>query len=243
VSQGWAINIDIEGFSENYEHSEATKTYAIQALAELMRAIIRIGTHSFPGRREKSYSDRLFAHQFGDGFLICSEFEEPTGKRAMAIAVTIMRHMIDKGYATKAAVSSGSMSDIKGCYPSEVRDAERRPVDLGMGLMTTISVMGTALTRAHKLAGAESGAVLIVEDRLRVGGLPEGARSSPGSDQCIDWVTSELPWVTKIARESGLEAPSSGAVLESLNSYCQREPTPPMSWQDATWSKVNGTLA
>lgn len=152
MSSGWAINIDVEGFSKNYEHSEVRKTFAILAIGELMDSIVKIGTLCFPGNPDKNFSDRLFAHQFGDGFIICSDFPEPDASRAISIAVAIMRHMIVKGYVTKAAISTGDMSDIKGCYPKAVRDSRDGRVDLGMGLMTIISVMGTALTKAHKLS-------------------------------------------------------------------------------------------
>lgn len=119
MSSGWAINIDIEGFSKNYEYSENRKTYAILAIGELMHSIANIGTRCYPGDPKINFSDRLFAHQFGDGFIICSDYPESTSLRAISIAVSIMRHMISKGFATKAAISKGDISDIRGCYPHQ----------------------------------------------------------------------------------------------------------------------------
>jgi hypothetical protein len=170
----WGISIDIEGFSKNYEYSEKRKTFAILALSELMSAIIQIGRKCFPGNAATNFSERLFAHQFGDGFVICSDYPEVDISRALSIAVALMRHMMLKGFVTKAAISSGDMSDIKGCYPNPVREAHDEPIDLGMGLMTIIPVMGTALTKSHKLAAAHSGAVLIVDRGLIDQGLPKG---------------------------------------------------------------------
>ena len=170
----WGISIDIEGFSKNYEYSEERKTFAILALAELMRAIINIGRICYPGNPERNYSDRLFVHQFGDGFIICSDFPEKDASRAISIATVLMRHMIMKGFAIKAAISSGDMPDIKGCYPGPVRESQDERVDLGMGLMTVISVMGTALTKAHKLSNTHKGSVLIIDESLVRLGLPEG---------------------------------------------------------------------
>src|SRR4029079_15066078 len=115
-------------------------------------------------------------HQYGDGFIVCSDFPESDVYRPIAIAVAIMRHMAVKGYAAKAAISTGDLSDIRGCYPKPMRDAQDDRLDLGMGLMTIMSVMGTALTKAHKLAGTKRGAVLILDQQLVETGLPPGTK-------------------------------------------------------------------
>jgi hypothetical protein len=239
----WGISIDVEGFSKNYEHSENRKTFAILALAELMDSIVKIGRLCFPGKSEINFSDRLFVHQFGDGFIICSDYPESDATRAISIAVTLMRHMILKGFATKAAISSGDMSDIKGCYPNSVRDTEDERVDLGMGIMTVISVMGTALTKSHKLAGTHSGAVLIIDDNLVDLGLPNGSIIQSGQGNCIDWANSNLPMVEDIARKAGLFIGTPARIIEKLNAYCTIEPIPPKSWIDATFSTLNAGMA
>jgi len=234
----WAINIDIEGFSKNYEYSETRKTFAIFALAELMDSIIKIGQLRFPGNPDENYSDRLFAHQFGDGFIICSDYPETDASRAISIAVAIMRHMILKGFATKAAISSGDMSDIKGCYPQAARETEDERVFMGMGLMTIISVMGTALTKAHKLSSTHRGAVLIVDEKLIKLGLPEGTIIESESRNCIDWVFSSIPLSDDIAKTAGLAMDNPTKVFEKLNEYCQTEPIPPTSWVQATHATI-----
>ncbi|MDP1771534.1 MAG: hypothetical protein Q8L15_04560 [Methylobacter sp.] len=203
-----------------------------------MDSIVKIGTLSFPGDSDKNSSERLFAHQFGDGFIICSDFPEPDASRAISIAVAIMRHMIIKGYATKAAISAGDMLDIKGYYPKSVRDAESGIVYLGMGLMTIISVMGTALTKAHKLSDTQKGAVLILDDNLAKLGLPEGVELNGDAGNCINWVSSNLPLSDHIAKKSGLETANPQMLIEKLNLYCEQEPTPPAFWIEATRSMI-----
>jgi len=234
----WGINIDIEGFSTNYEHSENRKTFAIWAIRELIDAIYKVGTLCFPGDPDRNYSDRIFAHQFGDGFIICSDYPEADATRAISIASAIMRHMIIKGFATKAAISAGDMSDIKGCYPNAVRDTNDDTVHLGMGLMTIIPVMGTALTKAHKLAGKQSGAVLILDHKLLSLGLPEGVDLRGEHCNCIDWISANLPLSNKIAKISGLATAEPHVLLQNLKCYCESEPTPPQHWVTSTFSTI-----
>ncbi len=238
----WGISIDVEGFSKNYEYSEERKTFAILALAELMNAIVNIGRLCFPGNPDSNFSDRIFVHQFGDGFIICSDYPEKDASRAISIATALMRHMILKGFATKAAISSGDMSDIKGCYPKSVRDNQDERVDLGMGLMTVISVMGTALTKAHKLSNSHRGAVLIVDSNLIGLGIPEGAIIQ-GSSNCFDWINSCLPVADEIAEKAGLMIGSATKVSEKLNEYCRKEPIPPSAWVEATFKTIGGKKA
>jgi hypothetical protein len=233
----WGISIDVEGFSKNYEYSEERKTFATLALAELMQAIINIGRVCYPGNLNENFSDRLFVHQFGDGFIICSDFPEKDASRAISIATALMRHMVLKGFATKAAISSGDMSDIKGCYPKPVRETQDERVDLGMGLMTVISVMGTALTKAHKLSCTHKGAVLILDKNLAGLGLPEGIVIKSGS-KCIDWINSCLPAADEIAKKTGMLLGSPKTIVEKLDEYCRIEPTPPDAWIKATLETV-----
>jgi len=220
----WGISIDVEGFSKNYEYSEERKAFAILALAELMNAIVNIGRECYPGNPDTNFSDRLFVHQFGDGFIICSDFPEKNASRAISIAAALMRHMILRGFATKAAISSGDMSDIKGCYPKSVRDTPDERVNLGRGLMTVISVMGTALTKAHKLSSTHKGAVLILDNNLVGLGLPEGVVIHSKSN-CIDWINSCLPIADEIARKAGMMVGSTTKLAEKLKEYCCIEPT------------------
>jgi len=234
----WALSIDIEGFSKHYEHSDDQKTYAIRALGELMNSVFLVGSRCFPGTAEKNFSERLFAHQYGDGFLVCSDFPESDASRAIAIAVAIMRHMTLNGYATKAAISTGDLSDIRGCYPKPMRDAQEKRLDVGMGLMTIMSVMGTALTKAHKLANTRKGAVLILDTPLVEIGLPVGAKTRVMGSPCIDWISSDLPLADEIAQKAQLRTASARKLCEKLKAYCAIHPTPPAPWIEATFANV-----
>lgn len=235
----WAICIDIEGFSKNYEHSEERKTFAILALGELMQSIYAIATNCYPGDPDKHFADRLFAYQFGDGFLICSNHETSGTGRAVAITIAIMRHMMMNGYPTKAAISLGSMSDIHGCYPKSIRDGKDNRVDMGMGLMTTISVMGTALTKAHKLAATRSGAVLVLDDVLLEAVAVEMTGLQGRPHNCIDWVSSDIPLVEQIVNKAALSCSDPAQLLESLKAYCDIDPKPPESWVKGTFSAIH----
>lgn len=239
MSDRWGISIDVEGFSKNYEFSEDRKTYAILALGELMSAIYQIGTSCFPGTAEKNYSERLFAHQFGDGFLVCSDFHEPDGSRAIAIAAALLRHMAVRGFVAKAAIATGDLSGISGCYPRPMREAAGDSVDMGMGLMTTIGVMGTALTKAHKLGVKAHGAVLVVDQKLLGKGIPQGAIVCGPEGSHIDWVCSSMPLVSEIAAKSQLSTASAEQIHAKLMAYCAAEPVPPKSWIKATFKYVS----
>ena len=231
----WAVSIDIEGFSKNYEHSEERKTFAIRALGELMQSIYSVATNCYPGDPCQNFTDRLFAHQFGDGFLICSAHGVSDLERAVAISAAIMRHMLLHGYATKAAISMGSMSDIHGCYPKDIRDGKDNRIYMGTGLMTVISVMGTALTKAHKLASTRSGAVLVIDQAILD---TDTVTKYKMQSDCLDWITTEIPLADEIAQRAGLFRADSGQLLATLRAYCNTVPKPPISWVDATFSEV-----
>lgn len=238
MNQRWALSIDIEGFSAHYEHSEEGKTYAICGLGELMGAIHRIGCQCYPGSLEDNFSKRLFAHQYGDGFLVCSDYPETDISRAIAIAVTLMRHMTVRGYATKAALSTGELSDIRGCYPKPMSDANGDRIDMGMGLMTTISVMGTALTKAHKLGVKHRGAVLVVDRELIGSGMSTFATPLNATSSRIDWISCVLPLADEIALQARLGTADAASLCRSLKSYCGRQPLPPDTWIKSTFEAV-----
>lgn len=230
MDRRWGISIDIEGFSALYESGELGKSRAILALHDLMGAIIRIGQRAYPGDVTSNESDRIFAHQFGDGFVIVSDFEEADSSRCIAIATSIMRHMAIRGFCTKSAISVGDMADIKGCYPDSVRFSDKGALPLGAGLMTTIPVMGTALTKAYKLSSRVSGSVLVV-DKLAFEHIPESLVVSCGDDCCfIDWRSNEHKLAKTISEKSGLEFGDRGQLLDLFERYIETEPRPPEKW-------------
>lgn len=99
----WGIYIDIEGFGAQYDQTMK----ALLPLNALMDGIFKIG--------ERKYNDdvtRLFAHQFGDGFVVVSCFEEKSLDRPVAIAISLMQHVLAAGGLAKASIAEGGFSDI-----------------------------------------------------------------------------------------------------------------------------------
>lgn len=230
----WALYIDIEGFSQNYEYNEERKTFAIYALRELMNAIYNIGTRAYPGKSKNNFSERLFAHQFGDGFVIVSDFYESNAERCIAISISLIRHMMMKGFAVKASISTGGMSDINGCYPKAINCSKSGRANLGMGLMTTTSVMGKALTRSYKLSNKKSGCLIII-DATRFEYLPEINKKELGSDiYTVDWVSTDLNLARNISELAKLEYGTNENITKMFDNYILQEPTPPLNWIKST---------
>jgi len=230
-SNRWSIYIDVEGFSALYE-SDSTR--AIWALSTLMGALYRVGAKAFP-----TVPDRLFIHQFGDGFVIVSDFPEGTAERPLAVAIAVMRHMIAKGVATKSAISSGDFSDIFGCYPSEVQEAadNHRHVRIGDGLMTIIPVMGSALISPNKLAARKSGAVLLL-DTTKFATTPTGLKLSSASLTVVDWVHSDFPLIREICGRAGLIPVTAEAAENFLRGYIRTNEGLSAEWVSSTQGSV-----
>ena len=230
MDKRWGISIDIEGFSNLYEYNDATQSKAIWGLHQLMDAVIRVGQKVYPGDPNKNYWDRIFAHQFGDGFILVSNFEEPDPSRCIAIATSLSRYMLLQGYATKAAISTGSMSDINGCYPDAMRNSQNNTLDLGMGLMTFIPVMGTALTKSHKLGGRVSGNVVVI-DVTQFSSVPENLiNDREGNVGYINWMSDENSLAQEISEKAGLQYGSEKELSCLFTTYITTEPCPPKKW-------------
>ena len=208
----WSIWIDVEGFSNLYK---LISDRAIQHLNYLMESLYKIGIHVF-GKSP----DRLFIHQFGDGFIIVSDFPEKNPTRPLAICIAVMRHLLKKGVITKAAVSAGNFADISSCYPEEVIKAaeDRRHVKIGEGVMTIIPVMGMALIAAHKVSGTDSGALLLL-DTSCFSGIPEEVIYKAGTASTIDWVHTELSDVESICNKASLNNLSSEEAEKLIKTY------------------------
>ena len=230
-SERWAIYIDIEGFRALWEHEDQV----LRSLADLMGGIFRVARECYP-----SEPDRLFAHQFGDGFLIASDHHEASLDRCATIAVALMRQVASGGRFARATIAEGELSDIQGCYPKEVLQAieGEHTVSLGMGLMTLTPVMGTALIRA---VGADKSAprgplLLIPRDKSsRLGpGMP--LTSVPGTTlMSIDWVHAESPHLDEIQDEASLTSPSPAELEAILREYCRTQSVPD-EWRESVVS-------
>ncbi len=187
MNKRWSIWIDIEGFSKLWE----IEGLGLSGLQSLMLGIFEIGTSVYPNPEQ-----RLFAHQFGDGFVIVSTFEEEDLSRCVSIAIALMRGVARSGCVARAAISEGQFSDIQGCWPKVIRDKiDGDRVFIGHGLMTFIPVMGTALINSNKLDHANrlKGALLTIES-CNVRRLASSFSSQESPDctnhHLIDWVHS-----------------------------------------------------
>lgn len=213
MDKRWSIYIDIEGFGARYDQTMA----ALIPLNALMEGIYLVGS--------KKYDDnvnRLFAHQFGDGFVIVSCFGEQKLDRATSIAIALMRHVLASGGLAKASISEGGFSDIKNCYPKPVIDNEHDGVvPMGTGLMTIIPVMGTALINAVSVdKRSPSGSLLTIDstnkDRISSNFQPNGIENNLHS---INWLMGEHDLVNEILAESGLKIQSEEERATALKKY------------------------
>lgn len=225
MNKRFGISIDIEGFSSLYEYSEDTQSKAIWGLHQLMDAILRLGTVVYLNDVE-----RIFAHQFGDGFVLVSNFEEPDPRRCIAIATSLTRHMLLEGFTTKAAISAGSMVDITGCYPEAMRDSKNNTVSMGAGLLTTVPVMGTALTKSHKLGGRVSGNVIVI-DVNQFSSIPEELIKFREENVVhINWMSDENNLAREISEKAGLQFGNEKQLISQFEAYIATEPRPPKKW-------------
>lgn len=215
----WSIYIDIEGFSALY----GQENQILQSLGVLAEGILSIGRECYPRT-----PDRLFAHQTGDGFIIVSEFGAEMLDHPLAIAIALLRHVAASGRFAKAAISQGEFVDVRGCYPSSVRDAadNNGHLDLGEGLMTLFPVMGTALIRAFKLAeNSPSGPLLTVaatEIHRIPGDLVVRETTSPDV-LSIDWIHSPLSLAYSLSHTARLNSPPLADLECTLRSYCHTQ--------------------
>lgn len=229
-NNNWGINIDIEGFSNFYQHDEEMQTYAISGLKHLMDAVISVGKKVYPGDPNKNESDRIFAHQFGDGFILTSNFDATNPNRPIAIAVSLSRHMLLQGFATKAAISAGDMANINGCYPKEVKSAKNNTLRLGAGLMTTIPVMGTALTKANKLGNRVSGNVVVVDKSAFSNTPNELIKYHDEFIGYINWMSDGNELSREISEKEDLLFGNERQLHEEFSNYIKLEPCPPEKW-------------
>ncbi len=232
MDKRWAIWIDIEGFSVRYEESSsAGKDWALQGLQELTTAIISVGRNAFPGTSELNFGDRIFAHQFGDGFVIVSGYEEVCPERCISIAICLMRHMALKGYCTKVGVARGDMIGINGFLPQSLEFNQCGTASLGAGHMTTTSVIGTALTKSYKLANCVSGALLVV-NRVDFSNLPKTyILHSSESLAFVDWRSDEFGLARRISQKAELNYGRRSELVDRFDQYVKENPKLTDEWK------------
>ena len=230
----WSIWIDVEGFSILWSRGDK----AVAGLRALMDGIYSLGTRLY-----RDDGDRLFAHQFGDGFIIVADFHEPQLDRCAAIAVALMRHISHTGCLARAAIAEGEFADISGLWPKVLQEAASRDgsgdcVALGSGLMTLLPVMGTALIAANKLDAKNpiKGSILTVATANSARISPTFPRrevdGQPGLT-ILDWVHAEHDHLARIAAMTSVGGSAADAE-QAIRRYVEEE-APPPAW-------ITGTL-
>jgi len=202
----WSLYIDIEGFGGTYEQG----SQALESLGALMEGIYLIGGRCYP-----ESPDRIFAHQIGDGFIVVGEFGRASLEQALTIGILLLRHVLAKGGAARAAVDGGGFADIVGCYPKVVREAFHRAgggaFPLGGGIMTIFPVMGTALINSYRIVShkkAPPGSILLIRSN-QAERCPVGTRTKrSGPLAVIDWIHSDYQELRSVAEKAGLPRPS-----------------------------------
>ncbi len=221
----WSIYIDIEGFSALYEQ----ENQVLHSLGVLAEGILFIGRECYP-----ETPNRLFAHQTGDGFIIVSEFGAEVLDRPLAITMALLRHVAASGRFAKAAISQGDFADVRGCYPSSVRDAAGwascpwgrfdDPFSCdGYGAYSCIP-FGEELSKGPLLTVATAERHRIPSDLIM--------RETTNPDVlAIDWVHSRPPLADSLSSTVRLDSPSVDHLESALRLYCRAHKLKP-DWVD-----------
>ncbi|MDP2682661.1 MAG: hypothetical protein Q8P28_07635 [Deltaproteobacteria bacterium] len=217
----WAIYIDIEGFSNIFT---VDSTKAINLLGILMKFLYEIGNKVYP-----NHSERLFIHQFGDGFLIVSDFPEKSLGRPIAITVALMQILLCHDGVARAGISDGDYGDYKRCYQFflgegiGIEDGVIRP---GFGIMTIMPTMGEALIKSYKIQNnKKSGPLLLIDPKLKDYLPTDNIVYCEKNNELIvevNWIYSNPPIANKIFSQIGINAPLPANLVEKLKTYIER---------------------
>jgi hypothetical protein len=183
-----AVYLDIEGFSAIYRTSEAR---GYESLRRLM-----LGVYEIYSRFTGKPADRLFAHQFSDGFLLLQDDWRPSIDRGLAGAIGLLRYLLNWGFVGRAGMATGGFSDISTLIDAVKKEANAHNPDRDPeGVMTTANVMGDALINAYNVQANDfSGPLLFVQPDLR--GRINGDQVHFLQDDrrvvAVDWLRSSL---------------------------------------------------
>jgi hypothetical protein len=192
----WAIHIDLEGVSKIYEKDQLR---VFRGLGILAAGIYQIGMTFCADT-----PNRLFVHQTGgDGFIIASEFAEGRPEFPVAVAVVLMRLVLQSGCLGKSGVSEGEFADIRATYPAIIRGQidNSGVVRIGRGFIRLFPVMGTALINAYKVANRASGSVLLLDSGM-AHDLSSTAAISVEREGfvAIDWIHADTPTIREVSK-------------------------------------------
>jgi len=216
----WSIFIDVEGFSNIYSKSDAE---ALRLLGNLMLYIWKVGSQVYSNETE-----RLFIHQYGDGFLIVSNYHESSLDRPLGIAIFLMQMMIMQGGVARTGISEGDFGDVTGCYPKEIQDelTEHRGLRVGNGIMNIQKVMGATLIHSNRVQDKvdKKGPLLLLEGNLSGRFSNENLEIVHSSDQFIEinWIKSDPTILNYIYEQLNIEKPTLKVLTNNLNQYIEK---------------------
>jgi hypothetical protein len=225
MTDRWALYVDVEGFGAKWNE---TTTDAFRGINGLMEGIFRIGVHCYA-----EPPDRLFAHQFGDAFLLVSDFHESVLDRAVLVGFALMRQLLALGEIAKCTMDEGELSDISNCYPEAIRKRYNSGhIDVGAGLMTITPVMGTALIRTAAIQKRVSGPLFAVRKALADRVSPSFGRTDIGGGELVslNWLRGEPPGLRELQDAAGLLRSAEEVRVNQLRSYLQQNSTVSADW-------------
>lgn len=217
-----AIFVDIQGFSYFYLHDRSDWAHTL--LYRLMEDLnkLRIG-------------ERIGIHQVGDGFLIIDDGRDLSRKDlgdCIAISIALQRSLLLNGGCIKCSISYGDFADVQGMYPEGVKEQ-----GFGRGIMTTFTVMGSALIRAYGCDKLASGPLLIVDAKLEAY-IPKNGLITSNHDNHIqvDWIHSDFPPVIEVLKRIKQPRIHSGVLEMRLEDYLKAFPKLPERWVEGAKS-------
>lgn len=225
MSGRWAIHIDVEGFGAKWNDTAD----AFCGLNALMAGIFRIGARAYPEPPQ-----RLFAHQFGDGFLVVSDFHEERLDRAVLVSIALLCHVLASGAVARAAIAEGELSDVVGCYPPEIRhQPDRDHIIFGSGVMTVFPVMGTALIDSVALDKSCPSGPLLAIAPANLSRCPPDVQSHQVDEKvaCLNWLLGEPQGLYELQAASGLKSCSETERRAQLEQYLVDNPGLSEKWK------------
>jgi hypothetical protein len=225
--QRWALYIDIQGFGSKWND---TTMEAFRGINALMQGIFWIGDRYY-----RAPPERLFAHQFGDGFLVISDFPEERLDRAALVGVALMRHLLTHGETAKGAISEGEISDVKNCYPNDIREQFGDwNIRLGEGVMTVTPVLGSALINTVGLEKKCPSGPLLAIPTQEAHRLDCGIAISHASDKVsiLNWLRGEPTGLKELQTAAGLKQLPEQERRDLLERYIRTNEFLKKEWKD-----------
>ncbi|MBN1380614.1 MAG: hypothetical protein JXA41_02945 [Deltaproteobacteria bacterium] len=171
--------------------------------------------------------EKIFAHQYGAGFIIVGEDVRDTIEVPIILAVTLMQKVLLSGGIARAVIAAGDSDDHRGCFPPCIRNLSTGSncFHLGRGVMTTFPAMGTALIRTVNLAKtAPAGGLLIIHESLRTR-IPREMRPTTTGNQdlmSIDWIHTKVKALEQVQRLAGIPGICPSGLEDQLKDYIKK---------------------